>query len=356
MVLSWIKLTFCVLLLAREVEALPVLVGSCPAEYTQYGNSCYKYVVDNAFFFQAYGACRKSSNGWLAALNAEWKLGLVNHLNIQDDAWFGLLKTSFCTGSSCQDKHFVYDRQWKSPVYNSGNYTLNMDRLASQCNCCLITPLTFLSFLIHSGQPGLFSFFYISKTNQKWRSIHPFMMFSYICETFPATPSPTAHPTTSPTAVPSQAPSRVGDSIAPTRSPTLAPTMHPTTRMPTFTPTVYVPPPPGCPPTYTLYSTGCYKYVANVLSRSAAATACSGSESGWLANLNEEWKLSIPTALGVTTNTWFGLFRTTSCFLWWCNHQFQWSGVSPPTDGYSLYMDRYIKLFILLFSRIIACL
>ena len=121
--------SFVWLLLAviRGSFAVDPIIGSCPSEYSEIGNSCYKYINSKRWFFGAAADCRKYSNGWLAALNAEWKLGVVNYFNIQDDTWFGLMKRSYCTRSSCKDSDFIYDSLWGVPAL-VGNYTLNMDR------------------------------------------------------------------------------------------------------------------------------------------------------------------------------------------------------------------------------------
>ena len=102
----------------------------CPETYTLFNGGCYKYVQQWASFPSAMQACRNSENGWLATLNTQAKLGVVSALGISQSAWFGLYKTSSCTGSYCTGK-----LRWDTCngcTASTDNYLLNMKRYVNE--------------------------------------------------------------------------------------------------------------------------------------------------------------------------------------------------------------------------------
>ena len=101
-------------------------VRTCPGSYTLFNGGCYKYVTQTASCQTAANNCRASSNGWLATLNTQAKLGIVSLFVISEDVWFGLYKSSGCAYSAC-DGLLRWDT-YPGTVAPVGNYTLNMKR------------------------------------------------------------------------------------------------------------------------------------------------------------------------------------------------------------------------------------
>ena len=88
---------------------------------------------------------------------------------------------------------------------------------------------------------------------------------------------------------------------------------------------------------------GCYTLMnTQYLSRSDAAASCHNRSSGWLATLDTSDKLAIPGLLGVSMDTYIGLYKTTGCTLTGCAGKLAWDtygGISASTTGYTLNMD-----------------
>jgi hypothetical protein len=173
-----------------------------------------------------------------------------------------------------------------------------------------------------------------------------------LCETSPLTASPTpfpsAMPTVDPTVVPTLAPTTSptapGDTNAPSAPPTLWPTLQPsisltpTAQPSTFSPTVLI-----CPPTYVGFVTHCYRHNTVGLTRAEALAACRLDENGWLATLDEPWKLGVVAFLGIVDDTYFGLFKTDPCTDTACDGKYAWDirdGLDAPVGNYTLNMKR----------------
>ena len=102
-------------------------VITCAESYTLFNGGCYKYVTQAAPNYQtAADNCHASSNGWLATLNTQAKLGIVSFFGITQYTYFGLYKSSGCTYSACNS--LLRWDTYPGTVAPVGNYTLNMKR------------------------------------------------------------------------------------------------------------------------------------------------------------------------------------------------------------------------------------
>ena len=112
--------------LSLSLVAVTTTGTTCPGTYSAFGSGCFKYVTTGATYANAYTACHNDEDGWLATLNTNWRLGVVSNFGISDDTYFGLMKTTPCTGSGC-DGNYAWDIRDGS-VAPVGNYTLDMKR------------------------------------------------------------------------------------------------------------------------------------------------------------------------------------------------------------------------------------
>ena len=118
-----------------------VTIPTCPNSYTMFDGGCYKYVDNSVVRSVAATNCHASENGWLATLNTNAKLGLVDFFGITDYVYFGLQKTGGCTTSGCDGKLAWDTCTGIGCVPSVGGYTLNMMRLVCIClfrySCCI---------------------------------------------------------------------------------------------------------------------------------------------------------------------------------------------------------------------------
>ena len=158
---------------------------------------------------------------------------------------------------------------------------------------------------------------------------------------------PTGAPSGRPSGQPSSQPSK--PTLAPTVAPSLRPTFVPSrapTLSPSYQPTVK-PTAIYCASPYQLFyfsntSFGCFVLIKASAARSSAAVACNNMNSGWLATFDTLDELSIPGSLGVVSDTYFGLHKTSACTLSACNNKLAWEsygGIPASVSGYTLNMD-----------------
>ena len=183
------------------------------------------------------------------------------------------------------------------------------------------------------------------KKGGEWKDEDGSKLETYLCETFPLTASPTSYPSAVPSRSPTPAPTAFPTVPGATNAPSACPTMFTpsisfttTAETSTFAPTTL-----QCPPTYTGLVSRCYKYVDTTATRSDALDACRADENGWLATLDETWKLDVATTFSIDSDTYFGLYKTAPCSEAGCDGNYAWDmrdGVDPPVGGYTTNMKR----------------
>ena len=229
-----------------------------------------------------------------------------------------------------------------------------LDYCVCACVCCSDEPKTDtdMYFIMRSDK----------KSDFQWKGDDGTATHAYLCETFPLTASPTSYPSATPTVQPTTAtptalptvaptlsPTRSGDTNAPSSAPTAAPTVTPSISLnPTSAPSTFAPTTLDCPPTYTGFVKNCYRYVSTTASRASALAACRADEGGWLATLDESWKLDLVSYLGINDDTYFGLYKTSPCTLLGCIGKYAWDirpGSVAPVGNYTLDMKRYERAY-----------
>ena len=100
---------------------------TCPAGYSAYDNSCWKYMQTGLAWSDASLFC-KSEGGRLAVLNTATRLGVLDYLSVDKDTYIGLFKTQPCVGTGCTGflKWDMCDGPFCVPP--TGGEFLNMDR------------------------------------------------------------------------------------------------------------------------------------------------------------------------------------------------------------------------------------
>ena len=83
---------------------------SCPAAYTLVDGACFIYSPATADRIGARAACQNGFNGWLATLDSATKMGgVLSTFGLDTDTYFGLYKTTSCTGNFCNG-NLIWDR------------------------------------------------------------------------------------------------------------------------------------------------------------------------------------------------------------------------------------------------------
>ena len=98
-----------------------------------------------------------------------------------------------------------------------------------------------------------------------------------------------------------------------------------------------------CPSQYKFFGDSCYRLGVNGGTYADARAICR-SELGRLAALNTAVRLGVPSFLGATKFTYFGLYKSTPCETTGCAGLLLWdacTGCTAPTGGETLNMARY---------------